>query len=297
MKNPIKRKGRRVPPGWSKGQRVFHVFNCILMALIILLTILPLLNALAVSFSSDLTSLEPGLKLLPSEWSLDGYRRLFEQVRIGKPLMNSVYTTLVGTVLHVLFCAITAYALTGKDYSGKKAFLVILLITYAVPLQNIMIPTFILYRDMHLLNTFIPIIISGMVTAYAVTLLKSFFEQVPEALREAAIVDGAGSLTIFFKIYLPLAMPGIATIALYRLVGKWNILLEPALFITDPKKNTLQVALKSLVITSDAASSASFMPKNTIMAGVIISILPLLILYPVLQRFFIGQLMSGSMKE
>ena len=287
-------KHRKTKVSWSK--KLFNVFNVCLMAVIIGMTIVPLINALAVSLSSDITSLEPGLKLWPSKWSLDGFIRLFKQIKIATPLKNSIYTTAVGTILHVFFSCLTAYVLSHEHFPGKKIFIALLLITFAIPIQNIMIPSFILYRNFGLLNTFVPIIISSMVTAYAVMLLKSFFEQIPESMREAAIIDGAGEMMVLIKIYFPLAIPGIATLTLYQIVGKWNILLEPALFITNPRKNTLQIALKALIINSDSASSASFVPNNTIMAGVIICIAPLLLMYPVLQRYFINQLMSGAIK-
>ena len=280
----------------SVGKKIFDCSNLFVMCVIILITLLPLVNALAISFSSDLASMGPGIKLWPSEWSLVGYERLFKQVKIATPLMNSIFTTLVGTVLHVFFCSLTGYVLALKYFPGKNFFTVMLLITYAIPIQNVMIPTFILYRDLGLMNTFVPVIISSMVTAYAVLLLRSFFQRIPVSLREAAIIDGASEFTIMRKIYFPLALPGIATIALYQLVGKWNILLEPVLFINDPSKYTLQVALKSLVVASNGASSAFYIPPNTIMAGVVLAIAPLLIMYPILQRYFIGNLLSGATK-
>jgi putative aldouronate transport system permease protein len=280
----------------SRGRRSFLWINRVILAAAMLVTIIPLLNTLSISFSSDLTSGTPGVMLWPKEFSMNGYKVLFEQVRILSPLINNSIVTLGGTFLHVLFCMLTGYALSRGPFPGKKIFIAFMMLTMMIPIQNIMIPLYILYRDLKLLNTLWAVTLTGMITGYTVILLKNFFERIPESIREAAVIDGASELTILWRIYFPLAKPGLATVTLFQFVEKWNHFTESLLFLNDPRKFTLQQALKKLVIDNDAASSAVQISNNAQMAGVIVAILPLLLLYPFLQRYFISGLTLGASK-
>ena len=280
----------------SPGRKVFIVINTIVLLAALLITIIPLLNTFAISFSTSRDSMFPGVRIWPEKFSLEGYKILFQQVRIARPLINTIITTVVGTFLHLFLCMITGYALSKKDFPGKKAFIAIMLLTMMIPVQNIMIPLYILYRKLHLINTLWSIIISGMVTGFTVVLLKNFFEGIPSSIYDAATIDGASELTILFRIYMPLARPGLATVALFQFVERWNFFTEPLIFLNDPNKYTLQLALKKLVIDNDASSSATQIANNTQMAGVMIVILPLLIVYPFLQKYFTSGITLGSTK-
>lgn len=274
----------------------FTVLNIIFLTGALMITIIPLLNTLSISFSSDMASSTPGVMLWPREFSLSGYQTLFEQIRIITPLINNSIVTIGGTFLHVLFCMLTGYALSRGDFPGKKIFIAFMMLTMMIPIQNIMIPLYILYRDLKLLNTLWAVTLTGMITGYTVVLLKNFFERIPASISEAATIDGASELTILWRIYFPLAKPGLATVTLFQFVEKWNHFTESLLFLNDPRKFTLQQALKKLVIDNDASSSAVQISNNTQMAGVIITILPLMLLYPFLQRYFISGLTLGASK-
>jgi len=275
---------------------VFQVINWIILLSALALTIIPLLNTFSISFSTDKASMMPGVMLWPEEFSLSGYKVLMEQVKILTPLINNTIVTLAGTFLHVIFCMITAYALSRGEFPGKKLFIGFMMLTMMIPIQNIMIPLYILYRDLKLLNTLWAVILSGMITGYTVVLLKNFFERIPASISEAATIDGASELTILWRIYFPLAKPGLATVTLFQFVERWNHFTESLLFLNDPRKYTLQLALKKLVIDNDASSSATQISNNTQMAGVMIAILPLLLIYPFLQKYFISGLTLGSTK-
>jgi putative aldouronate transport system permease protein len=136
-----------------------------------------------------------------------------------------------------------------------------------------------------------------MVSAYTVLILQSFFAKIPRSLEEAALMDGATEFTIFRTVYLPLSKAGIATVTLFQFVGKWNNFMESVIFLNDPSKYTLQVALKNLIISSDITSTTDSVSKNTQMAGVVITIIPLIIVYVFLQRYFITGLTAGAVKE
>lgn len=280
----------------SRGRKVFHVCNTVILLTALLVTIIPLLNTFAISFSTSADSMMPGVRLWPKQFSLEGYKILFDQVRIMGPLINTVVTTVAGTLLHLLFCMITGYALSKRSFPGKKGFIAFMLLTMMIPVQNIMIPLYILYRGLHLLNTLWALIVSGMVTGFTVILLKNFFEGIPNSINDAATIDGASEMTILFRIYMPLAKPGLATVALFQFVERWNFFTEPLIFLNDPRLYTLQLALKKLVIDNDGSSSATQIANNTQMAGVMVVILPLLLMYPFLQRYFVTGITLGSTK-
>lgn len=280
----------------TRGRQIFEIFNILFLCLVVASMVIPLLNTFALSFSSDMGSMSTSIVLWPKEFSLEGYATLFQQVKIAKPIMNNIVVALIGTFLHVSLCTLTGYALSKEDFGAKRFFVAFILITMMVPLQNIMIPLYLLYKQLHLINSLWAIIVTNMITGYTVMLMKNFFESIPKSLGEAAYIDGAKELDLLFRVYLPLAKPGLATVTLFQFVEKWNHFMESVIFISDPKKYTLQVALKGLVVDSDASSSATFITKNAQMAGVVIAIIPLLLIYPFLQRYFLSGLMLGSTK-
>ncbi len=281
----------------SRSYRVFQVINGVIMVALVLTMVMPFVNTLALSFSTPLNSMQPGIVLWPNPFSLSGYEVLFKQIDIVRPLLNNTYVAVAGTLLHVLLSALTAYALVRRPFPGRRLFVFLLLATMMIPLENIMIPIYVVYKELGLLNTLNAIVISGAVSGFSVLLLKNFFAGIPVELAESAEIDGANDLRVFAQIYLPLSLAGLATVTLFQFVGKWNNFFEAVLFISDTSKYTLQIALKSLIINSDITSTTDAVVKNTQMAGVIVSVLPLLILYPFLQRFFTSGITLGAVKE
>lgn len=281
----------------SRSYRLFQFVNALIMLVLVLTMLLPLANTLALSFSTPRNSMQPGVVLWPNPFSLAGYEVLFQQINILRPLLNNLYVTLLGTLLHVTLSALTAYTLVRRPFPGRRLFVLLLLATMMIPLENIMIPIYIVYKDLRLLNTLNAIVISGAVSGFSVLLLKNFFEGIPVELAESAEIDGANDLRVFAQIFLPLSLAGLATVTLFQFVSKWNNFFEAVLFLSDTSKYTLQIALKSLIINSDITSTTDAIVKNTQMAGVIVSVLPLIILYPFLQRFFTSGITLGAVKE
>ncbi|WP_105614380.1 carbohydrate ABC transporter permease [Vallitalea okinawensis] len=280
----------------TKSRTIFNIINIIIMILLVSTMILPLVNTFALAFSTDYNSMEPGIILFPNPISISGFITLFSEIKILRPFINNVFVTVVGVSLHISICSLTAYVVARHQFPGKKIFMVFVMITLMVPLQNIMIPMYLLYKELNLINTLWAIILTNMVNAYTILLLKNFFEGVPPSLGEAAYIEGANEMQMLMKIYLPLAKAGLATMILFDFVNRWNHYMEALLFIQDPDKYTLQLALMGLVIDSDGASPVSFITNNVQMAGVVFSIMPLLILYPFLQKYFISGIMLGSTK-
>jgi putative aldouronate transport system permease protein len=281
----------------SRSYRVFQWLNAIVMIGLTATMLVPFINTLALSFSTPRNSMQPGIVLWPNPFSLSGYEVLFKQIDILRPLLNNTYVAVMGTLVHVLLSALTAYTLVRRPFPGRRIFVVLLLATMMIPLENIMIPIYIVYKELHLLNTLNAIVLSGAVSGFSVLLLKNFFEGIPVELAESAEIDGASDLRVFAQISLPLSLAGLATVTLFQFVSKWNNFFEAVLFLSDTSKYTLQIALKSLIVNSDITSTTDAVVKNTQMAGVVVSVIPLIILYPFLQRFFTSGITLGAVKE
>jgi len=259
--------------------------------------IIPLLNVLAVSLSSDVASLEPGIKLWPKEWSADGYWTVWNRLNLWRPFMNNVIVTVVGTFFHILLAALAAYVLIQQDLPGKKGLVTFIIGTMVIPGEAIMIPLYIVNRDLGLLNSLAALVVSGLVSGFSILLLRNYFSSVPSELAESARLEGAGDFRILRSIYLPLSTAGLATVTLFEFVGRWNHFQSALLYITDGDKYTLQLALRTLVSTSEATSSFTFISPNVPMAGIVISLIPLILIYPLAQRYFVKGIMLGATKE
>jgi len=259
--------------------------------------IVPFVNVVAVAFSAPLASMERGIILWPRDWSVDGFKTVWINLDLQRAFINSVIVTAAGTFFHVVLCCFAAYVLIQKDLPGRGLMLMFILATMAIPGELIMIPLYIVNRDLGLLNSLWALIFAGMVSGFSILLLRNFFASVPYDLAESARIDGASDFHIFRTIYLPLSQAGIATITLFELVSRWNQFLSVVLYINDSKKYTLQVALNALVTENLGTSGMSMVTPNVRMAGIVIAIIPLIILYPFMQRYFVHGLTLGSVKE
>lgn len=286
----------RTPPG-RDSERPFRVLNIVFMALLSLLMVVPFINVLAVAFSSPLPSMTPGIKLWPDGLSVEGFRTVWVNVGLQGAFINSVIVTSIGTFLHVMLAAFAGYVLIQRNLPGKGLMIMFILATMAIPGELIMIPLFIVNRQLGLLNTLAALVFSGLVSGFSIILLRNYFQSVPYDLWESAKIDGAGDFHIFRSVYLPLSKAGIATVALFELVSRWNQFLPVILYISDSSKFTLQVALQTLVTENMGTSGTSMVTPNVRMAGIVIAILPLVMLYPLMQRYFVQGITLGSVKE
>lgn len=286
-------------PRFERGstERGFRVLNVIFMSFLVLVMIVPFVNVLAVAFSSSLSSMEPGIKLWPTEWSVESFRTVWVNVGLQRAFINSVIVTSIGTFLHVLLAAFAGYVLIQRNLPGKRLMILFVIATMAIPSELIMIPLFIVNRNLGLLNTLAALVFSGMISGFSILLLRNFFMSVPYDLWESAKIDGASDFFIFRTIYLPLSQAGLATVALFELVSRWNQFLPVVLYISDSSKYTLQVALQALVTEEVGTSGMSMVTPAVRMAGIVIAVLPLVALYPLMQRYFVEGITLGSVKE
>ncbi|WP_336773234.1 carbohydrate ABC transporter permease [Paenibacillus sp. MMO-58] len=281
--------------GWKN--KAFDMLNVLFLFGLMLTMIIPFINVLALSFSSGIASMRPEIVLWPKQFSAEGYSIVWKSLDIWRPLMNSVIVTVTGTVLHVLLSSLAGYVFIYPRLPGRKVMLTFILITMMLPQEAIMIPLYVVNKDLHLINTLSSLVLSGLVSGFSILLMRSFFLNVPYEMSESAKIDGAGEFRIFLTMYMRLAAAGLATVILFEFVGRWNMFTAPVMFINDSMKYTLQVALKAMIIDTSSNSGTYMVTTNVRMAGIVISILPLLAVYPFVQKYFMKGILLGASKE
>jgi putative aldouronate transport system permease protein len=281
--------------GWRN--KAFDTLNALFLFALMLTMLIPFINVLALSFSSGVASMQPDIVLWPKKFSAEGYQIVWKSLDIWRPFMNSVIVTVIGTALHVLLSSLAGYVFIYPRLPGKKIMLTFILITMMVPQEAIMIPLYVVNKDLHLINTLSALVLSGLVSGFSILLMRSFFLNVPYEMSESAKMDGAGEFRIFLTMYLRLAAAGLATVTLFEFVGRWNMFTAPVMFINDTMKYTLQVALKAMIIDTNSNSGTYMVTTNVRMAGIIISILPLIAVYPFVQKYFMKGILLGASKE
>ncbi len=294
-----KRKNNRIRE--SLGDNILKAFVYTMVILLSLACLLPLLNVLASSFSS-VESLNAGkVAFWPIGFNVDAYKTILENGQLMRSMLFSLRITFVHVIFTLVMTVLCAYPLSHKDLVGKNVIWPFILFT--MYFGGGMIPHYILIRDLNMINTMWSLIIPGLISTYNMILMRSFFSSIPEALREAAIVDGANDATTLVRIILPLSKSMLATIALFYAVGRWNGVQDGMIYINDPSKYILQVRLKNIIISSTALTELMQEGQNnqTILqtqqvrsAALVFSLIPVMIVYPFLQKYFVKGVMIGS---
>jgi ABC-type glycerol-3-phosphate transport system permease component len=259
--------------------------------------IIPLWSVVSTSLTTKYASLQPGIIMWPDPLSLEGYATLFNRLSFLLPLSNTMLVTATGTALHVALAALGGYVLAQENLPGRRLIAGVILLTLTIPSHVILVPLFVVFKQLHLLNTLFSLIVSNLVSAFSILLMKTYFEQVPKPLIESARIDGASTFALMRDFYFPLALPGIVTVAAFQIVYRYNMFIEPLLYINDPDLTTVQIALKSVVLTESSTSTNDFIAPNVMMAGIVVALVPLLLFYPIMQRYLIRGLSVGGVKE
>jgi putative aldouronate transport system permease protein len=271
-----------------------------LVAALILLVVaamgLPMVNVLAVSLSTPASSESPGLVLFPSEPSFEGYSFVWGTIDLWRPFLNTVFVSVVGTALHVALAALGGYVLAQPGLPGRKALTTFVLLTMAVPAELTLVSIYAVNKELGLINTYAGLVINGAASGFSVLLMRSYFANVPASLSEAARIDGCSEPGIFWRVSLRLAKPGLATVATLELIRRWNNIAMTVTLVSDMKKTTLPVVLRWLLFEMGSTSGTSYVYANAKMAAVVISALPLVVLYSCAQRFFVAGALAGSVK-
>lgn len=280
------------------------LINKILIGLIVLITFVPLVYILIASFMDPTTLLTKGISLNPKDWTLQGYQRVFSDSSIVRGFLNSIFYSVAFSIITVAVSMLTAYPLSRKDLVGRKWINIMLLITMFF--GGGLVPTYLLVKQLGMLNTVWSILIPGAVNVWNIILIRTYCQNLPEELIEAAVIDGANDFQIFVKIIVPLCKPILFVLFLYAFVGQWNSYFDAMIYLKDPKLEPLQLVLRKILIQNQP--NQEMIGTNTAMidiqriaemikyATIVVSSLPLMIMYPFFQKYFDKGILVGSIK-
>lgn len=303
-KEPV---AKRIRYRRSVPDMVFTVCNTLFMVGFVVITLYPVLNTLAISLNDGTDALRGGIYLIPRKWTLKNYQTVIAKDNLVTGAYISVARTVIGTITALVTNALLAFVVSRKKFLFKSQLSLFWVITMYV--NGGMIPVFLLYKNLHLTNSFWVYIIPGMLSAFNMLVMRTYMTGIPDSLEESAQLDGAGYMTIFARIISPLCKPVYATVALFVAVGQWNSWFDAMLYNRmSSEYTTLQYELMKLLssVTNQGASAdtmknataaAAVTPTSVRAAATILTMLPIICLYPFLQRYFITGLTIGGVKE
>lgn len=278
------------------------VINYTILIVITLCCLYPFLNVIAYSMSGYNAVLSGDVTFYPIDFTLDAYKDILGRAQVWLSMRATIFVTLLGTALSLVLTVFAAYVLSRENLPGRKILTGFILFTMYV--SGGMIPTFLVVKQLGLYNTLGALFIPQSINVFNFIVMRTFFKELPKELEEAARIDGASDIQIMLRIILPLSLPIIATIGLFYAVGYWNSYFDALLYIQDPNKYTLQLRLRSLLFGGELNNSSAslegigtqVMTQSLKMATVAVSTLPILVVYPWLQKYFVKGVMVGSVK-
>ena len=292
----------------TKGERVFNVVNNFIMAVVIIVMLYPIFNQIAISLSSDSAILAGKVNLIPKGLTTVAYREVLLDKSFVGAFKNTVLYTIICTLIQIIFTMSFAYPLSKKNLKGRSAIMTLLVFSMMFGTGGL-IPNYLLIKSLHLVNSYWALILPGAINIWHVIVFKSFFQQIPESLEEAAKIDGAGVWTVFLKIVLPLSKPVIAALTLFTAIAAWSTFFSALIYITSPTKKLLQVFLNDILqanivpssqqgdVMAQAAAQAERTNGDALKAACLIcTMLPVTLIYPFVQKYFMAGLLLGSVK-
>ena len=282
------------------GDKIYVSIVYVVLAVIAIAALYPFLNIVMVSISGAEYVSRGEVTIWPKGVNLDAYKSVLESPSIFIGYKNTLFVTLLTTILGVLTTALTAYPLSKETLPGKKGLLIFVSIT--MWFHAGMIPRFLVMKNLDLLDSLVGLSLACMLSGYNVVVMRNFFMGLPKALEESAQLDGCNDLQILFKIILPLSLSSIATIALWIAVGAWNAFFEPMLFLNTSSKYTLQIFLRDIVVNSTLASNDMDMEMGAVTsdmvryATIMVATIPILLVYPFIQKYFVQGVTVGAVK-
>ena len=277
----------------SERTTMFDIVNYIVFILIGLIILVPIWKVIVDSLN------KVGVyqfQIWPSQFTLDGYRTIIETSALYRPFINSVITTLAGTLLGLVLSTLGGYVLVQFEMPGREFFAYFLLFTMIF--SGGMIPEYLVMKQLHLVNNLWILVIKHGMNVYNLVLMRNFFEGIPASLFEAARIDGCSPMRIFFTIVLPLSKAALASIGLMFAVTVWNDYSTVKIYITDPDQTNFQYKLRNMIMDGDTPTTSYGVSQNTLFnAGIISAILPFMVLYPFLQKYFVKGVNIGAVKE
>jgi len=289
----------------SRGEKISKVIIGTILVLVALTTIYPFWHVIMYSLSDSKAAMSGGLFLYPREFTIIAYQSLLQTKQIFIAYKNSIIATVFGTLISMVLSIMTAYPLSIQRLKGRKFFTTMIFITMIF--QGGMIPTYLLVKSLKLLDTLWALMLPGAISVYNLFILRNYFQSLPRSIEESALMDGANPLRILISIVIPLSKPAIAAVSMFYGVAKWNYYFNAVLYINDNTKQVLQVYLRSLLGSASSLSALSDMEnfdsisgrlteETMKMASIAASVIPVLIVYPWLQKYYVKGVLIGSVK-
>jgi putative aldouronate transport system permease protein len=267
-----------------------------------IMVIIPIWNVMVTSVTPfSIWASNRGSLLLPlDQVTFEAYRQIFTSPRIPRSLAISVFITTAGTIMNVILTVLMAYPLAKKNFVLRNP--ILLMVLFTMMFSGGLVPMYLLVRDLDLFDSYWALILPGAVSAFNLLVVKSFFQNIPQELEDAAYVDGASDLQLLLQVVLPISKPVLATIALFYAIGHWNAFFDAIIYLQDQSMMPLQVVLRQLLTSGinefvDAHAEVAVPTESIRMAAVIVAMVPVLIIYPFVQRYFTTGVLLGSIKE
>lgn len=282
------------------ASRLFDVSNVVLLTCLSVITLYPFWDSLIVSVIPLQESLASNIHLFPKTITWEAYAYIFKMDELWSSYGVSLFVTGVGTLLSMLMTVLAAYALSKPQLKGKRT--IMFLIVFTMMFNGGLIPTYLVVKQLHLLNSVWALIIPTALSTYNLIIMRNFFMGLPESLEESARIDGCTDLGVLFRIVVPLSMPAIATVALFYAVARWNEFFTAIMYITDKDKWPLQLFLRAMLVENEASFQGGgdnpfLLGQSMKMASVMISTIPVLLIYPFFQKYFVQGVTLGAVKE
>lgn len=285
------------------GSKLFDVFNILLMLIILFITLYPLYYVFITSISDGGSVMRGEVSFLPKGINWKAYEIVFQDKSIMHSYLNTIFYTVCGTLINLVMTALCAYPLSRNTFYGRGIFS--LAIVFTMFFDGGLIPRYIVVDSLGLVDTVWAILLPPAISVWYMILMRTFFQNIPEALHESAHMDGANEMTVLTRIVLPLSVPILATMTLFYAVHHWNSFFPALIYLSDKKMYPLQIILRNIVIQGDMAEQSNMMggemgmlvtAQNIKYAVVIVAIAPIVMLYPFLQKYFVQGIMVGSLK-
>ena len=293
MKNRHKKK-RRTAEDWLVDGLAYG-FTLILMLSIIL----PFMQVITISVSPASVVNSTGFHLIPTQFDFSGYEKIMSDPNFGRSYLITILRTIVGTAAGTLVTVLTAYPLAKTNLPYRKGLM--MFVVFTMYFSGGMIPKYLLIKDLHLMNNFLVYILPCLITGFALIITRNFFMGIPTALEESAKLDGATNMQVLFKVYLPLALPVLATVSLWYSVQHWNSWMDNMLYVSKESLYVLQYVIQTILtagetVGMESASEIVIHTETTKMAALVLSLIPIVCTYPFLQKYFVKGMIVGSVK-
>ena len=286
----------------------FDLFIWIILIIAAFSCLAPVINAIAISFSDKASAALGRVYFWPKNFNVSSYKKILEEPQFFRSFANSLLRVTLGGAINIGFAVVMAYPLSQNKHVFRLRDVYMWLIVFTMLFSGGLVPSFIFIKNLQLMDTIWALVLPGAAPVFSIILLMNFYKGIPRALEEAAIVDGANPLHILVNVFIPLAKPAIATITLFAIVGHWNAFFDGKIYINTPAKIPLQTYIQSLTVQIDATKIAQ-MSREQILeqlersnltfnsAKIVVSMVPILLIYPLLQRYFVTGIVMGAVKE